>query len=991
MPSIRAVVSRAAQFSALVLLTTMACKEVVGPEDSAVAIEVVSGDNQAGRVSATLDEEVVIRVTDRRGLGVEKANVLFRPDSGSGTVNPVVATTDSTGVASVAWRLGATLGAMSMTVSFADVAPVTVTATTVADRISIESGDQQQARVSGTLRDQLIVKVTDFLGRVVQGVPVTFTPDAGSGTTSPAVIATDVNGLARTTWTLGGTASAMEVEASIATGTTPVQFAAVANQDVMAVASGNLQGARATTTLPRPVQVRVTDQNGVLIPNVIVTFTPGTGSGTVSPSSAQTNALGIATTNWTLGATVGTQTLVASSSFSAPINVTAQGLAPSDLAIVSGNLQLARVGAAVPSPLVVVVTDAAGTRVPGANVSFVPSAGNGSVSAATVVTDTLGRAQTLWTLGNTIGAMSLRAISGIDTVTFTATTGADRISISGGNAQSARIGTALANPISVLVRDINDAVVPGAPVTFTPAGGSGTVSPTTVTTDASGIARTIWTLGATPSAMRLTVTVPTAVQSAEVTATATVDSSLVLSIVAGDAQAGTITSALATPLAVRLLDRFGTPVAGSTINWSGTNGVTFSSPTSRTNASGDATVTVTTGNALGSATATATVAGRSETVTFALSNQARFTSVYVGNYFSCGLAERGEAYCWGINQNGQLGDGITSTRTNAPIEPVKVGGAVTLFREISAGDNHACATTIGRQQVCWGVGNGNYGSTTPTVTRFDTYSVIADVAVGSGHSCTVEVGGVTWCVGDNGYGQLGTDTTGAANPAPHLPLPERYTSVAAGEQHSCGMVLNSTTMRCWGRNIEGQLGDGTNLPREVPTIVSGGVTWNPLTLTAGGNFTCGLNNAGAAQCFGQNSFGQLGDGTTTNSNAPVAVSGGLTLRAIVAGRNHACAIQASDSTAYCWGRNDAGQLGDGTTMQRSSPTLVPGGLKFTSLSAGEFHTCGVAATASGANNTLATAGTMYCWGDSEYGQAGTGVYRSNNSPLLVPTRVSNQP
>lgn len=981
--------ARTLVLGALALLVGLSCKEVTGPEDSAVDLAIIAGDNQAGRVASDLDDPIVVRVTNRSGGGVKGATVLFTPDSGSGSTNPLVATTDSTGVASVRWRLGTALGAMRLTASFADLTPVTITATAVPDRIEVVSGDLQSTRVTGTLSQPLVVKVTDFVGREVQGVSVSFTPDSGSGTVAPALIATDAQGLARTTWTLGASAGAKRVVVAIATGS-PVEFSAVANQDVLNLASGGNQGSRAGTTLPRPVQVRVTDQTGAPVRNVIVNFEPATGSGSVSPASAQSNDQGFAQTNWTLGATAGVQTLTARSTFATPITVTASALQPSDVVAVSGDQQITRVGALLPTDLVVLVTDATGRAVPGAQVSFVPDSGNGTATPAVATTDTLGQARTSWTLGGGIGIKRLRAVSGTDTLTFQATATADLLTVTGGANQTARFGTALPVPVAVTARDLSGVVVPGVVITFTPDAGSGTVAPATVTTDATGVARTLWTLGGAPGSMRLVASAATAATSVEVLATATADTSRVIAAQAGNSQVALTRASLGTALVARVTDRFGNPVPGQVVNWSGT-GLALSSTSSTTNASGDASVTVTTTAEVGAMSVRATMTGRSEVATFGVSTRANLTSVFAGDFHNCALDETGTAYCWGFNQQGQLGAAaLTDDMTNAMRTPVTSGSQVPRFRKISTQGIDACGVTVESQLICWGAGTGNFGKSTPTRVTFTSFTNLKDVAVGSNFACALDVGGVAWCHGINGYGQLGSDSTADNTTGPYYVVTQPLSSIDAGLVHACGFQLGGTALYCWGYNFNGAVGDGTNTSRRAATLVSGGITWDTTSLAVGGSHTCALNSAGAAYCWGSNAYGQLGDGTTTARNVPTLVSGGLTFTRLSAGRDFTCGITAAN-VAHCWGRNNAGQLGDGTRVNRSAPTAVGGGLTFRSLSLGELHSCGVIDAANGSNNTLATPGTVHCWGDGEKGQLGNGAFRANNDPALAPTRVSHQP
>ncbi len=198
-----------------------------------------------------------------------------------------------------------------------------------------------------------------------------------------------------------------------------------------------------------------------------------------------------------------------------------------------------------------------------------------------------------------------------------------------------------------------------------------------------------------------------------------------------------------------------------------------------------------------------------------------------------------------------------------------------------------------------------------------------------------------------------------------------FIAIATGATHTCAIVAGGA-VRCWGSNGDGELGDGTNTGRLAPVAVSGlgaGVT----AIAAGDRFTCALTSGGAVTCWGANGFGQLGDGTTTASNVPVAVSGlssGVTALSAVHGA-HACAATASG--VVCWGRNDAGQLGDGTTVDRSVPVPaagVAGGA--IALAAGGRHTCVVSA-----------GGGVSCWGSGEMGELGTGTNASSLVPVAA--------
>ena len=199
----------------------------------------------------------------------------------------------------------------------------------------------------------------------------------------------------------------------------------------------------------------------------------------------------------------------------------------------------------------------------------------------------------------------------------------------------------------------------------------------------------------------------------------------------------------------------------------------------------------------------------------------------------------------------------------------------------------------------------------------------------------------------------------------------RFRLVRGGNVHNCGLTVDSTAY-CWGGDAVGQLGNGNDTTDTVPVSVAGGLKFTALTV--GYDHTCALTSSGAAYCWGSNLAGELGTGTTsqTPNSIPVPVSGGLSFTTLAAGTSHTCGLT-SDGTAYCWGANDFGALGDSTTTGRSVPTAVVGGLKFATIAAGGFHTCGIT-----------SAGAAWCWGgngSSELGDSGSSIQR--NAPVAV--------
>jgi alpha-tubulin suppressor-like RCC1 family protein len=218
--------------------------------------------------------------------------------------------------------------------------------------------------------------------------------------------------------------------------------------------------------------------------------------------------------------------------------------------------------------------------------------------------------------------------------------------------------------------------------------------------------------------------------------------------------------------------------------------------------------------------------------------------------------------------------------------------------------------------------------------------------------------------------------------------PLEFASVSAGYAHTCAIAVSGKAY-CWGRNgfapdpwgnyqSGGQLGDGSTRSSSVPVAVTGGLTFS--AVSAGEDHTCGVTAAGAAYCWGSNDFGQLGSGSTVNaSSVPVAVTGGLRFTGVSAGGTHTCGVTTSGA-AYCWGLNVNGRLGDGSTDASAVPVAVTGGFSYSQVIAagvasGEGHSCG-----------LTTAGAAYCWGGNEFGQLGEG----SNSDKATPAPVTGE-
>jgi len=342
---------------------------------------------------------------------------------------------------------------------------------------------------------------------------------------------------------------------------------------------------------------------------------------------------------------------------------------------------------------------------------------------------------------------------------------------------------------------------------------------------------------------------------------------------------------------------------------------------------------------------------------------------------TCALTATGGVKCWGGNASGELGDG---TRDDRPT-PVAVSGLESGVAAIAAGTSgaHTCARTTAGALECWGrnregqLGDGTIHNRLTPGTVSGLGRAVAAVAAGGSHTCALTVGGGVKCWGRNTRGQLGDGTqTDRSTPVDVSGLGTGVAAIAAGAYHTCALTTTGA-VKCWGENASGQLGDGTKVVRSTPVAVSG-LGGRVAAVGANAFHTCVLMTTGSVQCWGWNRFGQLGDGTLIDRLTPVAVSGLSGVAGIATGEFHNCA-RTRAGALKCWGWNGQGQLGDGTMKRRLSPVAVSGlGSGVVAVATGGRHTC-----------ARTGAGAIKCWGWNKTGQLGDGTTADRSKPVVV--------
>ena len=374
------------------------------------------------------------------------------------------------------------------------------------------------------------------------------------------------------------------------------------------------------------------------------------------------------------------------------------------------------------------------------------------------------------------------------------------------------------------------------------------------------------------------------------------------------------------------------------------------------------------------------------------------TQIAVGGLHICALTSTGAVRCWGTSYHGEVGNGGPIDSTDYLV-PVQVVGLTSGVVAISAHDgDHTCALTSAGGVLCWGgdaygqLGTGRphtdtsiTDSATPVAVAGLSSGVKA-ISAGSSHTCAITAAGGVKCWGFNQYGQLGNDSTEDSNtPVDVVGLSSGVTAIAAGDQHTCAVTAQGG-LRCWGSNVDGELGNDSTDTSRVPVDVVG-MTSGVAAVSTGRFTTCAITTAGAARCWGLNDVGQVGNGVSSgvggggdDAHVPADVHGLATgVTSISTSNELACAV--AQGATQCWGSNAVGKLGNNSPGGFQS--FIPVGVT------GRDH--GSAAVGAAYNHAcaLTTAGAVWCWGEAEGGGGPLG--NGTNDSATVPVAVVSLP
>ncbi len=960
-----------------------------------------------------LVQQPVIQLRDQANNPVSLPGVVVTATVASGggaLAGGTTATTDAGGTASFSGLIvNGLVGTKTLRFSATGVTGVTsgniVLAAGAASQLVVVTQPSASAVNGATFATQPSVRLEDVGGNFVlqAGTAVTVAIASGGGALGGVLtVNTDAGGLAAYSGlgitglvgsrTLGFSASGL---APATSGAIAITASAATT---ITINAGDAQTATVGAAVSTAPSVLVTDQSGNPVSGVAVTFAVATGGGSLTGGSASSNASGIAAVgSWTLGTVAGSNTLTATSGglTGSPITFTATGTAgaATKLAITTEPPASATVGAALAPQPVLQLRDQFDNNAGQAGVVVTATifSGGGSVAGGTTATTNgSGVASFSGLIVNGVATSSqvLRFTSGtltaVNATAITLTAGAaSQLVLTTQPSSSATNGLTFGTQPVIQLRDaggnnVSQAGVSiAAGVTGTPAGiALGGTTP--VLTNASGVA-TFTNLALTGAVGSYTLTFSKSGLTSAISTSITTVAGAPANVlgISASTQAGRVGAAAAVLPQVKVVDASGNAVSGASVTFSvsaGGGSVTGATPT--TDGLGLATVGGwTLGKTVTTNTVTATV-GALPTVSFDATATFVVSRVAGGGSHSCAITVDGVAYCWGDNTNGAIGDNGSAPHPT----PVPVSSSA-VFSSIAAGLAHSCAVTAAGAGSCWGLNtNGQLGNGGTALSRVPSPVsgglVFALLDLGTDHSCGVTTGGGVDCWGANLNGQLGDGVTSAGpQSTPLQVVASGFNQISSGVFFTCGAKATGAG-NCWGNNTFGQLGDSTKGQRVVPTLVKGGLTFAEVVSSQ--THACGRTTGGAVYCWGLNLNGRLAQDTVTLLNneslVPKLVTGLTGVAQLAAGQGHTCA-RTSGGAVFCWGLNDSGQLGDGSFSNRqvATPITLPLGVSgFASISAGAAHSCGVT-----------SAGALYCWGDNFTGQLGDGSGSDQPVPVLV--------
>lgn len=353
--------------------------------------------------------------------------------------------------------------------------------------------------------------------------------------------------------------------------------------------------------------------------------------------------------------------------------------------------------------------------------------------------------------------------------------------------------------------------------------------------------------------------------------------------------------------------------------------------------------------------------------------QVRVTGRIAGGYYhTCAINAAGGVQCWGAGAQGQLGYGADVAYSASAVTVIGLSGTVV---KLSAGPYFTCALLSTGTVQCWGddaygqLGDKNQSTSSPTpVTASVEANPVFDIATSYYSTCVVLGSGIVQCWGSNSNGELGNGTTNNSTTPVTVTGITNAVRITAGNEFFCATLLTGA-VNCWGLGTSGQLGNQSAAQQNSPIAVKG-LSGSVLKAVGGGLDGCALLTGGAINCWGDNTYGQLGNDTSTPTLSVVSVYNLAGATDLSVGTSSACALVGS--TVKCWGYNAVGQLGNATTTSSGFPVAVSNISTANGVGSGAYHNC-----------ASLTTGAVECWGYNNNGQLGNGTITSSSVPVVV--------